>query len=75
MADVVLLDNMDIATLTEAVSLAKGRVVLEASGGVTQDSIAEDRLDRRRLRLSRRANAFGAEFRRRDSILMREQEF
>jgi nicotinate-nucleotide pyrophosphorylase (carboxylating) len=40
MADVVLLDNMDIATLTEAVKLAKGRVVLEASGGVTQDSIA-----------------------------------
>jgi nicotinate-nucleotide pyrophosphorylase (carboxylating) len=40
MADVVLLDNMDIATLTEAVKLAKGRVVLEASGGVTQDTIA-----------------------------------
>jgi len=40
LADVVLLDNMDIATLTEAVKLAGGRVVLEASGGVTQDSIA-----------------------------------
>jgi nicotinate-nucleotide pyrophosphorylase (carboxylating) len=40
LADVVLLDNMDIATLTEAVRLAKGRVVLEASGGVTQSSIA-----------------------------------
>jgi nicotinate-nucleotide pyrophosphorylase (carboxylating) len=40
MADVVLLDNMDIATLTEAVRLAKGRVVLEASGGVTPGSIA-----------------------------------
>ncbi len=40
LADVVLLDNMDIADLTEAVKLAKGRVVLEASGGVTQDSIA-----------------------------------
>src|SRR6201996_9253262 len=35
MADVVLLENMDIATLTEAVRLAEGRVVLEASGGVT----------------------------------------
>ena len=33
-------DNMDIATLTEAVRLAKGRVVLEASGGVTPGSIA-----------------------------------
>ncbi|QWG12130.1 carboxylating nicotinate-nucleotide diphosphorylase [Bradyrhizobium sediminis] len=41
LADVVLLDNMDIATLTEAVTLAKGRVVLEASGGVTWDSIAK----------------------------------
>src|ERR1700719_1114871 len=41
LADVVLLDNMDIATLSEAVTLAKGRVVLEASGGVTQASIAK----------------------------------
>jgi len=41
LADVVLLDNMDIATLTEAVKLADGRVVLEASGGVTQNSIAK----------------------------------
>ncbi|MDE2602139.1 MAG: carboxylating nicotinate-nucleotide diphosphorylase [Bradyrhizobium sp.] len=40
MADVVLLDNMDIATLTEAVKLANGRVILEASGGVTRDTIA-----------------------------------
>jgi nicotinate-nucleotide pyrophosphorylase (carboxylating) len=41
LADVVLLDNMDIATLTEAVKLANGRVVLEASGGVTLQSIAK----------------------------------
>jgi nicotinate-nucleotide pyrophosphorylase (carboxylating) len=41
LADVVLLDNMDIATLTEAVKLAGGRVVLEASGGVTLESIAK----------------------------------
>jgi nicotinate-nucleotide pyrophosphorylase (carboxylating) len=41
LADVVLLDNMDIAELTEAVKLANGRVVLEASGGVTRDSIAK----------------------------------
>jgi nicotinate-nucleotide pyrophosphorylase (carboxylating) len=40
LADVVLLDNMDITTLTEAVKLTKGRVVLEASGGVTRSSIA-----------------------------------
>ncbi len=41
LADVVLLDNMEIAELTEAVKLASGRVVLEASGGVTQSSIAK----------------------------------
>ena len=41
LADVVLLDNMDIATLTEAAQLAHGRVVLEASGGVTLSSIAK----------------------------------
>jgi len=41
LADVVLLDNMDIATLAEAVKLANGRVVLEASGGVTQTTIAK----------------------------------
>src|SRR5215813_2005776 len=41
LADVVLLDNMDIATLTEAVELARGRVVLEASGGVTLQTIAK----------------------------------
>jgi nicotinate-nucleotide pyrophosphorylase (carboxylating) len=41
LADVVMLDNMNIAELTEAVKLASGRVVLEASGGVTQNSIAK----------------------------------
>jgi nicotinate-nucleotide pyrophosphorylase (carboxylating) len=41
MADVVLLDNMDDADLTKAVKLAQGRVVLEASGGVAVDSIAQ----------------------------------
>ena len=40
-ADAVLLDNMDIPTLTEAVRLAHGRLVLEASGGVTLSSIAK----------------------------------
>ncbi len=40
LADVVMLDNMDIATLREAVAIAAGRVVLEVSGGVTLDSVA-----------------------------------
>lgn len=41
LADAVLLDNMDIATMSEAVKLTQGRVALEASGGVTLDSIAK----------------------------------
>ena len=41
LADVVLLDNMDIPMLVEAVKIAEGRVVLEASGGVTLESIAK----------------------------------
>ncbi|MBX9710516.1 MAG: carboxylating nicotinate-nucleotide diphosphorylase [Xanthobacteraceae bacterium] len=41
LADVVLLDNMDLPTLREAVKVAGGRVVLEVSGGVTQSSVAE----------------------------------
>ncbi|MGY4446647.1 nicotinate-nucleotide pyrophosphorylase [Bradyrhizobium sp. i1.3.1] len=40
LADAVLLDNMDLATLREAVRLNEGRLELEASGGVTLDSIA-----------------------------------
>ena len=40
LADVVLLDNMDPATLTEAVGLVAGRVVTEASGGITLASAA-----------------------------------
>ncbi|MBI5320833.1 carboxylating nicotinate-nucleotide diphosphorylase [Bradyrhizobium sp.] len=40
LADVVMLDNMDIAMLQQAVEIASGRVVLEASGGVTLNSIA-----------------------------------
>ncbi|WP_194098266.1 carboxylating nicotinate-nucleotide diphosphorylase [Marivivens aquimaris] len=40
-ADNVLLDNMDTPTLIEAVKMAEGRVVLEASGNMKLDRIAE----------------------------------
>ncbi len=40
LADVVLLDNMDPATLTAAVGLVAGRLVTEASGGITHASAA-----------------------------------
>jgi nicotinate-nucleotide pyrophosphorylase (carboxylating) len=39
-ADVVLLDNMDAATLRKAVEIVAGRLVTEASGGVTIDTVA-----------------------------------
>jgi nicotinate-nucleotide pyrophosphorylase (carboxylating) len=39
-ADVVLLDNMDIAMLQQAVALVAGRLVIEASGGITLDNVA-----------------------------------
>ncbi|MEX1279149.1 MAG: carboxylating nicotinate-nucleotide diphosphorylase [Acidimicrobiia bacterium] len=38
-ADIVLLDNMDPATLAEAVAMVDGRMVTEASGGVTSDTV------------------------------------
>ena len=40
-ADVVLLDNMDTTTLTQAVAMAKGKIVTEASGNMKLDRIAE----------------------------------
>jgi nicotinate-nucleotide pyrophosphorylase (carboxylating) len=40
-ADVVLLDNFDIASMRKAVEMVAGRLVIEASGGITLDSIAE----------------------------------
>jgi nicotinate-nucleotide pyrophosphorylase (carboxylating) len=39
-ADVVLLDNMSPQTLRQAVEIVMGRLVTEASGGVTLDTIA-----------------------------------
>lgn len=40
-ADELLFDNMDVATLAEAVKLAKGRAKTEASGGVTLETIGD----------------------------------
>src|SRR5581483_309924 len=40
-ADRILLDNMPLASLREAVALAGGRAPLEASGGVTLDTVRQ----------------------------------
>jgi nicotinate-nucleotide pyrophosphorylase (carboxylating) len=38
-ADIILLDNMDLATMREAVKFVDGRIPLEASGGVRFDTV------------------------------------
>jgi nicotinate-nucleotide pyrophosphorylase (carboxylating) len=40
-ADVILVDNMSIAEMREAVKLVGGRAVVEASGGVTLDTVRQ----------------------------------
>lgn len=48
-ANMILLDNMDLPTLRQAVALAAGRAVLEISGGVSLDTVralAETGVDR-----------------------------
>ena len=39
--DIIMLDNFDVASMKEAVRRAKGRAIIEASGGVTLDRVAE----------------------------------
>ncbi len=38
-ADVILLDNMNVVQMTEAVKMVAGRALLEASGGVRIDTV------------------------------------
>ncbi len=40
LADVVLLDNFSVAMMKKAVRMVAGRLVIEASGGITLDNIA-----------------------------------
>jgi nicotinate-nucleotide pyrophosphorylase (carboxylating) len=39
-AEIILLDNMDFDTMRRAVAITAGRVVLEASGGVSESTVA-----------------------------------
>ncbi len=39
--DAVMLDNMDIDTMRRAVSLVNGRMLVEASGGITPETVAK----------------------------------
>ncbi len=40
-ADLVLLDNMSVERMSEAVRIASGRAILEASGGINLDTVAQ----------------------------------
>jgi nicotinate-nucleotide pyrophosphorylase (carboxylating) len=40
LADVVLIDNFDLDSMRKAVAMAAGRVIVEASGGITLASVA-----------------------------------
>ncbi len=40
-ADIILLDNMDIYEMTEAVKITGGRALLEASGGINEGNLAD----------------------------------
>jgi len=39
--DAVMLDNMDEATMRRAVEMVAGRMIIEASGGITPDTVAK----------------------------------
>ena len=41
LADVLLVDNFTVPMLKEAVALVGGKMVIEASGGITHDNVAE----------------------------------
>lgn len=40
-ADIIMLDNMDISTLHQAVEITAGQALLEASGGITEANLVE----------------------------------
>lgn len=40
-ADIVMLDNMDLDSIRQAVKIAKGKVLIEVSGGVTLENVEE----------------------------------
>jgi len=39
-ADIILLDNMDVATMARAVAMVNGRALTEASGGISGETVA-----------------------------------
>ena len=58
--DRILLDNMSLDIMAEAVRLADARVPLEASGGINMETCPRGGRDGRRLHLDRRTHALRA---------------
>jgi nicotinate-nucleotide pyrophosphorylase (carboxylating) len=40
-ADIIMLDNMELETMREAVKLVNSQALVEASGGITEDMLLE----------------------------------
>jgi len=40
-ADIIMLDNMSVETMRQAVQVVSGRAIIEASGGVNLDTVAD----------------------------------
>ena len=40
-AEIIMLDNMDCITMKKAVEMTAGRALLEASGGITEETLRE----------------------------------
>ncbi len=59
-ADIIMLDNMSLDEMRQAVKLVDGRALLEASGGITLDTVRGGGGNRRRSDLLRRAHALSA---------------
>ena len=56
----ILVDNMDVAGIREAVKRSAGRAKIEISGGVTLDRVPELAAERRGFRVGGRTDALGA---------------
>lgn len=40
-ADIIMLDNMDLSSIAEAIKLIDGRAVVEVSGGITEQNVSD----------------------------------
>ena len=58
-ADIVMLDNMSLGEIREAVRIVKGRCLTEVSGGVTLDQVAEIAATGGRPDIGRRSDPLG----------------